>query len=330
MVRSFLKITFVLIILIVGLVGLAAWKPMVASRLLWPTLERIMLREPFVGITTDGAVREGLFRIESTGASTLAVRDAAQGFLDTLTEQQRNNAMFGVEDLEWRRWANVHLSHRQGVGLLELDEEQTVAAFRLLAVSLSERGLQTSTDIMRLEGHLADLMNDFDQYGEKRYWLTIMGEPSLTEPWGWQIDGHHLVINFFVLGDQVVMTPTFMGSEPPRASSGRFSGIAILEQELAAGLAFINALDTHQRSMAIIDPDKVANNNRGELFQDNALVAYEGVKLSTLTPGQREIALGLIGLYIGNARAEHANVKMNEILRHWNETRFAWVGGTQP
>jgi hypothetical protein len=157
-----------------------------------------------------------------------------------------------------------------------------------------------------------------------------MGEPSLTEPWGWQIDGHHLVINFFVLADQVVMTPTFMGSEPPRATTGRFSGTSILEQELAAGLAFINALDAHQRSIAIIDPDKVTNNNRGELFQDNALVAYEGVGLSTLTPGQREIALDLIGLYIGNARPEHAEVKMTEILRHWDETRFAWVGGTQP
>ncbi|MFP6815357.1 MAG: DUF3500 domain-containing protein [Pseudomonadales bacterium] len=326
----FLKITVVVIILIVSLVGFAAWKPMAASRLLWPTLERVMLREPFVGITTDGAVREGLFRIESTGASTRAVRNAAQGFLDSLSEEQRENATFPVDDQEWRRWANVHVSHRQGVGLLELNEAQTVAAYGLLAASLSARGLQTSRDIMRLEGHLADLMNDFDQYGEARYWLTIMGEPSLTEPWGWQIDGHHLVINFFVLADQVVMTPTFMGSEPPRATTGRFSGVAILEEELAAGLAFINALDTHQRAMAIIDPDKVANNNRGELFQDNALVAYQGVKLSTLTPAQREIGLGLIGLYIGNARAEYAEVKMTEILRHWNETRFAWVGGTQP
>ena len=53
--------------------------------------------------------------------------------------------------------------------------------------------------------------NDFEQYGEGRYWITLMGEPHVSEPWGWQLDGHHLVINYFVLGDQVVMTPTFMG-----------------------------------------------------------------------------------------------------------------------
>lgn len=43
-----------------------------------------------------------------------------------------------------------------------------------------------------------------------------MGTPSDTEPWGWQLDGHHLVINGFVPGDQVVMTPT-LGSEPVKA-----------------------------------------------------------------------------------------------------------------
>ena len=69
---------------------------------------------------------------------------------------------------------------------------------------------------------------------------------------GWQLDGHHLIVNCFVLGDQVVLTPTFMGSEPPRADTGRFAGTAILEEELAAGLAVINALDEEQRAVAII------------------------------------------------------------------------------
>ena len=41
-----------------------------------------------------------------------------------------------------------------------------------------------------------------------------MGTPSAAEPWGWQLDGHHAIINYFVLGDQVVMTPLFAGSEP--------------------------------------------------------------------------------------------------------------------
>ena len=29
-----------------------------------------------------------------------------------------------------------------------------------------------------------------------RYHGTVMGRPSATEPWGWQLDGHHAIINY--------------------------------------------------------------------------------------------------------------------------------------
>jgi hypothetical protein len=49
---------------------------------------------------------------------------------------------------------------------------------------------------MKLNGHLGELLPErADEYGEHKYWVTVMGEPSMTEPWGWQLDGHHLVIN---------------------------------------------------------------------------------------------------------------------------------------
>ena len=62
-----------------------------------------------------------------------------------------------------------------------------------------------------------------------------MGIPSATEPWGWQLDGHHLVINFFVLGDQVVMTPAFWGGEPVFTESGKYAGNRIMQDEQRSG-----------------------------------------------------------------------------------------------
>ena len=70
-----------------------------------------------------------------------------------------------------------------------------------------------------------------------------MGTPSAKEPWGWQIDGHHLIINYFVLGDQVVMTPLFVGSEPVVANSGKYKGTEILQKEQNDGLALVKALN---------------------------------------------------------------------------------------
>ena len=328
--RRLLQVVGVGTAVLVVLIGLVVWNPVAASRVLWPAVESVMLREPFLGVTADGETEPDLFRIRATGVSTEPIREAAVTFLASLTPEQRGRTLFPVDDLEWRRWANISISTRQGVGLLEMDAAQTAAAFGLLAATLSTRGFETSRNIMRLEGHLADLMGDHNEYGERRYWFTMMGEPSASGPWGWQLDGHHLIVNCFVLGDQVVLTPTFMGSEPPRADTGRFAGTAILEEELAAGLALINALDDEQRAVAIIDPDKTANNNRGELFQDNAVVPYEGLRLGGLDDAQREIALELVGLYTGNLRPGHAEVRLAEVERHWDDTYFAWVGDTSP
>ena len=306
------------------------WKPMTASTVIWPMVESMILDDPFLGITADGTVEEGLFSIEPTGVTTWPVVEAARTFLGTLSEEQKTRVLYPVDDLEWRRWANIHMSTRQGVGFLEFSEEQAEAAFALIASGLSARGYQTARDIMRLEGHLAEIMDNYTEYGEKRYWLTIMGEPSSTDPWGWQLDGHHLIINFFVLGDQVVMTPTFMGSEPPRADRGRHAGTSILEDELEAGLALINSLDAAQLERAVINAEKTANNNRGELFQDNAVVAYQGLPLAALNETQRGLAVDLISLYIGQMRVGHAQVKLTEIVHHWDDTWFSWVGATEP
>ena len=62
-----------------------------------------------------------------------------------------------------------------------------------------------------------------------------MGEPSATAPWGWQLEGHHLIVNYFVLGDQVVMTPAFMGSEPVIAESGQYAGTKVLQENRTRG-----------------------------------------------------------------------------------------------
>jgi hypothetical protein len=52
------------------------------------------LAEPFKGITANGAVEPGLFKIRSTGVSTEAVLKTANAFLAGLTEEQRNATLF--------------------------------------------------------------------------------------------------------------------------------------------------------------------------------------------------------------------------------------------
>jgi hypothetical protein len=287
---------------------------------------RTALAQPFVGLTTDGARVEGLFHLAPTRVPTDAVRLAAERFIAGLDAEQRQRLAFLVDDTEWRNWANVHRYVRQGVGLDEMTAEQREAAFGLLRASLSARGLQTSRDIMRLNHHLAELVDNFDEYGEHLYWFTVMGTPSATEPWGWQIDGHHLVINYFVRGDQVVMTPTFMGSEPVSAASGTYAGTAVLELEQERALEFMQSLDAAQRQAAILSTTKRRGDNRAEMLSDNVQVPYEGLPATRLDAGQREKLLALVATYVGHMDDGHAAIKMDEVRAHLDRTHFAWTG----
>ena len=56
------------------------------------------LAEPLVGVTTDGKVVEGLFSVAASGVSTEPVKVAAEKFLASLTEEQRVETMYPIED----------------------------------------------------------------------------------------------------------------------------------------------------------------------------------------------------------------------------------------
>ena len=287
------------------------------------------LAEKYTGVTTHGAPAEGLFGIHSTGVSTEPIQRAAKDFLGSLTSEQVAKTVFPVDDPEWRKWMNQHFYIRQGMGFDEMQEVQRNAAFGLLRESLSARGLKLTRDIMKLNHTLGELNGDnFVEYGEWLYWITVMGEPSSTEPWGWQLDGHHAIINYFVLGDQVVMTPFFVGSEPVIAETGKYMGTSILQVEQNRGLAMLRALSEVQQEQAIIQVSKTGNDNLGEAFKDNIVLDYAGVSVASWSDTQKDQLLELIELYIGNLRDGHARVRMEEVTAHLNDTFFAWIGGT--
>ena len=129
-----------------------------------------------------------------TAGSSLTFRDQVDRCFDSasresgdrlsysaLTAEQRTRTSFGVDDDEWRKWMNQHFYVRQGVSFKELNDTQREAGLALLRASLSAKGLKLTRDIMRLNHTLGELSNnDFEQYGEWLYHLTVMGEPSDT------------------------------------------------------------------------------------------------------------------------------------------------------
>lgn len=300
------------------------------SRTISAQMEATNLNGEYKGVTTNGEIVDGLFPLRSTGIDTKPLISAADTFIATLTDAQKQDTLYPIDNLEWRRWANMSIYKRHGVSFDDMSDAQKTAAWDLLDSALSNKGVTLARDIMHLNETLGELTsNNFVEFGEGKYWLTFMGTPSASEPWGWQLDGHHLIINFFVQGDQIVMTPAFWGSEPAVATGGKYAGTRIMDDEQTKGLALINALDAQQQKAAILFTSKTGNNIMTEAWSDNVVMDYAGAAVSGFNTEQKALLMDVIGLYIGNMEAPLAEDKMKEITAYLDQTHFAWIGETK-
>ncbi|MFH0173522.1 DUF3500 domain-containing protein [Streptomyces cacaoi] len=283
----------------------------------------------FVGVTTDGKVTDDLYSIHATDVSTDKVVKAAQAFLDGLTAKERKASVFEVDDDEWLAWSNVDGYQREGARMGDLTDKQRDLGYALLGVALSAEGLTQTRNIMKLNAFLGDYSGgNRDTLTEGAYFFTFMGTPSTTAPWGFQYEGHHVAINYFVLGDQVVMTPTFMGSEP---TSATYDGekITLFKKETTAGLTLLRSLTDAQRKKVISSETKAGDNLKAGAGQDNLELAYQGLVASGFTAAQKTGLLDLVRVYVGNMDDGHAEVKMKEVEEHLDDTYFYWIGETK-
>jgi hypothetical protein len=282
----------------------------------------------FVGVTTDGTPLPDLYEPRHTGVSTVPVMRAGAAFLAALTPEQRAETWYDVTADQWLNWSNVDYFPRRGVRLRDLTDTQRRAGLGLLRAGLSARGLRTCDTIRRLNHIAGRLLGDLDRFDDDLYHFTVMGTPSATEPWGWQFQGHHLVVNYFVLGDQVVMSPTFLGSEPRFAYDEDGTTIDLFAREITGGLAMVHSLTPAQRGTAVVSAVKNSYDGRAGAFQDNVVLPYTGIAGRDLTDAQRRRLFHLIGLFVGNLDDGHARVQMDAVRQHLADTHFAWIGAT--
>lgn len=291
----------------------------------WVETARADVVLPMKGITADGNVVPGLYSIQPTGVSTQPLIQAAETYLGSLTPEQRVAGTFSIDSEQWRLWSNVSpFMLRHGVLLEEMSDVQRELALKLVSEGLSQYGFEMARGVMKLNDFVGEVTGRWAEYGEWVYWLSIFGNPSPEQPWGWQVDGHHLNVNFFVLGDQIVMTPTFMGSEPVECDTGKHAGTRVFQTEEAQGLALMRALTPAQQSKATLGmeiPEETSN------FHDNDQIPCQGVRYDELASEQQGLLLKMIETYVGYIRPGHADARLAQIKSCLPETHFAWAGG---
>jgi hypothetical protein len=127
-----------------------------------------------------------------------------------------------------------------------------------------------------------------------------------------------------VLGDQVVMTPMFMGSEPVTFPDGA----RVFADEERQGLALVRALPDDQRRRAILGTT-LPGEAFTAAFRDNFERRYEGLRYGELASAQQALLATLVSTYVNRIRPGHAAIRMDEVNRHLADTYFAWIGGIE-
>lgn len=257
---------------------------------------------------------------------------AAQNFLQSLSDEQRQRASFSFAGEE--RF-NFHFipRDRRGISFKALESAQAHLAYGLLASGLSQKGYLQATTIMSLEQILHDLeagRSSQSWRDPELYYFSIFGNPGQAESWGWRVEGHHLSVNFTIVGGlSISATPSFFGSNPAIVRDGPRKGLQVLADEQNLGRALAESLTPEQAAEAILAGEAPADILTGAQRQIQPLQPG-GVAYEDLNETQKQLFHRLVENYIRRHRPEVAEDDLQKIeSAGWNQVHFAWVGSLE-
>jgi hypothetical protein len=258
--------------------------------------------------------------------------EAATTWLEALGSDQRARASFPFTGDERYQWAYTP-GPRNGLQLKAMTPAQRRAALRLFDAGLSARGTATAQQIIVLESILRETERiEQQRSGEDRdpelYYFTVFGTPGGAAPWGWRVSGHHLALNFAVVGGELVSpTPLFFGANPAEVHHGPARGLRTLAAEEDLARVLLNSLDAVQKTIAVVDPVAPADILTKNYRMVDPTAVPHGIAYATLSGEQRGHLVSLIRHYIERTTDEvsaHAWARIEQA--GLDELTFAWAG----
>lgn len=259
-----------------------------------------------------------------------AIVAAAQAFLETLDETQRETVVYAFDDNSQRaRWSNFPVSFVERGGLLRKDmsESQLIALDAMLGEVLSADGLRNA----KLQMAADDLLTDGDgpaaDFGQGFYYVAFLGEPSADKPWMVQFGGHHLALNITIVGDKASFSPMLTGGQPLTVT---YEGAEtyITRKEVEAGEAFLASLDETQRETAIRATSPI--NLLSGPGEHGTSIAAEGIAGSELTAQQQDLLLKVVQARIGQFNSRDSGRTMDQARGNIDDLHFGWWGPIEP
>lgn len=262
-----------------------------------------------------------------------SMTQAAQKFLGSLSADQQALAVVPFDDDRRVDWHFIPKPARKGLKVGDMSEPQRAAASQLLRSALSEVGYDKAKTIMSLEEILRVLEGAKAQNVRDplRYYFTIFGDPAGKSRWGLSVEGHHLSLNFVVVGDRVVShTPAFFGANPAivknQVENAPPDGTRVLKAEEDLAFQLLAALTPEQRKVAVISGTAPRDLRAGGEAQPPQ-THPEGLPAAELTEPQQKILRSLLVAYTEKMPAEISAELWSEIEQAgFGKIHFAWAG----
>lgn len=263
-------------------------------------------------------------------SSIFAMKSAAGAFLGSLDEAQRTKASFPFE-ADARENFRFTPQTRSGLPLKEMSVTQRAAAMKLLESALSDKGRLKAMQVITLESVLATLEKRPDYRDTGKYYFSIFGNPGDEKAWGWKFEGHHLALNYTVVGGKAVaVTPSFIGANPGEVRQGEHKGLRVLKAEDELAHALVNVLLEGGKKEVIFSAKAPAEILTAENRKATALEPV-GLPASDMSAAQQQALIDLISEYTGRHRKDLAEADMQKITAAGlGKIRFGWAGGTKP
>jgi len=249
---------------------------------------------------------------------TAALAEGASAWLAALPEELRQRASQPFDSEGRKLWGYMGGSHG-GVALGEQSPDERRLQDLLLREALSHTGY--------LKLHAIESLEEVLERDPSAYFMTVFGDPSGTDPWGFKLEGHHVSLNFTLQKDEFVSaTPLFLGADPARVEKGARIGLEIFYQEEKLMRDLLGSFPDGMRRSAALrgkTPDDVLRGpDHTELFKER-----EGVPPGQMTGAPMGLLAKLMNQHTAVLHEELAVMSMDRYRDgDVRDLDFIWSG----
>ncbi|NME70744.1 DUF3500 domain-containing protein [Flammeovirga aprica] len=272
---------------------------------------------------------------QSTNSEIEAMRQAMLAFRNSLSSSLLSEASTCLDNERFYTWHNTPNSNgtqRDGIIYGDLSEEQLDLFKTVLKLFLSDGGYQKVDEITMLAEGLLETENP-TAWSPDYYSIDLFGDPENSGSWGFQLDGHHLAINFLVHGDNVSMVPAFLGGEPA-VSSFNGTDFDIFKDERDLALTLYSGLTSTEIEDAVssgshameVGPASTPGDvdpYRGDY--DYSGFAGTGVKYTDMSTATQANLILVMKEYVYNMETTFADAWWTDIMNNIDDTYFVWI-----